>query len=223
MPGFQFAARFEPCADITGDFFVFISLPGGKVGMALGDVSGHGVQAGLIMSMAKKTIEIYAAQDLGPADTLSRVNDALVADLGGRMFISMVYGVLDPTENVITWARAGHNPGLRYNVISEQANEIRPRGMVVGMKSGAQFRQSMDEEVTRLESGDVFLLYTDGITETMNLQHEEFGTSRLADVLKQFASDGPDMVVDQIMERMRHFRGPRPAADDATMVALLVE
>ena len=223
MPGFQFAARFEPCADITGDFFVFITLPNGKVGMALGDVSGHGVQAGLIMSMAKKTIEIYAAQDMGPADTLSRVNDALVADLGGRMFISMVYGVLDPSENIITWARAGHNPGLRYNVVSELANEIRPRGMVVGMKSGAQFRQSMDEEITRLESGDVFLLYTDGITETMNLQHEEFGPERLADVLKQFAGDGPDVVVDQIMERMRHFRGPRPAADDATMVALLVE
>ena len=223
VPGFQFATRFEACADITGDFFVFINLPDGRTGLALGDVSGHGVQAGLIMSMAKNTLEIYAEQGLGPADTLARVNDALVADLGGKMFISMVYGILDPQENIITWARAGHNPGLHFNLLSENLVEIKPRGMVVGMKSGAIFRQSLEEETTRLEAGDVFLLYTDGITETMNLQHDEFGTERLGEILKQFAGDGPEKVVEQIMERLRHFRGPRPAADDATMVALLVE
>ncbi len=223
IPGFQIAARFEACTDITGDFFVFIPLPDGCVGFALGDVSGHGMQAGLIMSMAKKTIEIYAAQALGPADTLARVNDALVADLGGKMFISMVYAVLDPNESTITWARAGHNPALHFNLVSEKAGEIKPKGMVVGMKSGAIFRQSLEEEVTFIEAGDVFLLYTDGITETMNLQNEEFGPERLADVVKQFAGDGPEILVDQIMDRIRHYRGPRPPSDDATMVAMLVE
>ncbi len=223
IPGFRIATRFEACEDITGDFFVFIPLEDGRTGFALGDVSGHGVQAGLIMSMAKKTLEIYAAQGHGPADTLARVNDALVSDLGGKMFISMFYAVLDPTANTITWARAGHNPGLGYNPTSDRASEIKPRGMVVGMKSGAIFRQSLEEEITRLESGDLFLLYTDGITETMNMQGDEFGTDRLSDILRQFSVDGPEAVVEQIMDRLRHFRGPRPAADDATMVALLVE
>ncbi len=223
MEGFQFACRYEACSDITGDFYVFIQLPDDKVGIALGDVSGHGVQAGLIMSMARKTLEIYAGQGFGPADTLSRVNDALVADLGGKMFVSMVYGVLDPAAATITWARAGHNPTLRYNVISEALTEVKPKGMVVGMKSGPLFRTSMEEEVTKLEAGDVFLLYTDGVTETMNRQQEEFGPERLADILAQFAADGPDTVVDQVMSRMRHFRGTQPASDDATMVALLVE
>ena len=223
VPGFQIASRFEACTDITGDFFVFIPLPQGCIGFAIGDVSGHGVQAGLIMSMAKKTLEIYAAQGMGPADTLARVNDALVPDLGGKMFISMCYAVMDPNEGTITWARAGHNPAMHYNLVSEKAGEIRPKGMVVGMKSGAIFRQSLEEEVTHIEPGDVFLLYTDGITETMNLQHEEFGAERLTDIVKQFSGDGPDVMVDQIMDRIRHFRGPRPPADDATMVAMLVE
>ncbi len=223
MEGFQFACRYEACSDITGDFYVFIQLPDNKVGIALGDVSGHGVQAGLVMSMARKTLEIYAGQGFGPADTLSRVNNALVADLGGKMFVSMIYGVLDPAEATITWARAGHNPVLRYNVISEESTEVKPKGMVVGMKAGPLFRASIDEEVSQLEAGDVFLLYTDGITETMNLQQEEFGPERLNEVLRQFASDGPETLVDQIMGRMRHFRGPQPASDDATMVALLVE
>jgi sigma-B regulation protein RsbU (phosphoserine phosphatase) len=223
VPGFQIVSRFEACTDITGDFFVFIPLPKGCIGFAIGDVSGHGVQAGLIMSMAKKTLEIYAAQGMGPADTLARVNDALVPDLGGKMFISMCYALMDPNEGTITWARAGHNPAMRYNLVSEKADEIRPKGMVVGMKSGAIFRQSLEEEVTQIEPGDVFLLYTDGITETMNLQHEEFGAERLADIVKQFSGDGPEVMVDQIMDRIRHFRGPRPPADDATIVAMLVE
>ena len=223
VPGYQFATCFEPCTDISGDFFVFIKIPGERIGIALGDVSGHGVQAGLIMSMAKKTLEIYAAQGLGPAETLSRVNDALVADLGGKMFISMVYGVLDPAEQTLVWARAGHNPTLRYNIKSATTNEIKPRGMVVGMKSGAIFRNSLDEETTYVQSGDTFLLYTDGITETMNLQHDEFGAERLTEVVIQSAEEGPTRVVAQVMERLRHFRGPRPPADDATMVAILVE
>ncbi len=223
VPGYQFATCFEPCTDISGDFFVFIKIPGERIGIALGDVSGHGVQAGLIMSMAKKTLEIYAAQGLGPAETLSRVNDALVADLGGKMFISVVYGVLDPAQRTLTWARAGHNPTLRYNITSATSNEIRPRGMVVGMKSGTVFLNSLDEEITYVQAGDIFLLYTDGITETMNLQNEEFGPGRLAEVVTQCAVHGPSRVVTQVMERLRHFRGPRPPADDATMVAILVE
>jgi phosphoserine phosphatase RsbU/P len=131
--------------------------------------------------------------------------------------------VLDPATRTITWSRAGHNPSLRFNRSTGQVSEIRPRGMVVGMKSGQIFRDSLEEETTHLESGDVLLLYTDGITETMNLQNEEFGPERLSQILIQFADQGPDVVLEQIMERMRHFRGPRPAADDATMVALLVE
>jgi hypothetical protein len=223
IPGFKCAAAFEPCSDISGDFYQFIRLPDGRIGFALGDVSGHGVQAGLIMSMAKKTFEIYASTGLNPADTLSKVNDALHRDLGGRLFISMVYALLDPTARTLTWARAGHNPSLRFNRKADEVEEIRPPGMVVGMKSGAMFRQSIQEQVTTLQNGDIFVLYTDGITETMNLQNEEFGPERLVDVVKKFIDAGPDALIDRIMEIIRHFRGPRPPADDSTIVILAVD
>ena len=223
IPGFRCAAAFEPCSDISGDFYQFIRLPDGRIGFALGDVSGHGVQAGLIMSMAKKTFEIYASTGLSPADTLSKVNDALHRDLGGRLFISMVYALLDPSARTITWARAGHNPSLRFNRKAGEVEEIRPPGMVVGMKSGPMFRQSIQEQVTDLQAGDLFILYTDGITETMNLQNEEFGPERLIDVVKKFIDAGPDAVIDRIMEIIRHFRGPRPPADDSTILVLSVD
>jgi serine phosphatase RsbU (regulator of sigma subunit) len=223
VAGFKFAACFEACTDISGDFYQYIRLPDGRVGFAMGDVSGHGVQAGLIMSMAKKTFEIYASMGLSPADTLSRVNDAIARDLGGKLFISMVYALLDPTERKITWARAGHTPSLRYNPDDDKIEEIKPPGMVVGMKTGPMFRNSLQEQVTTVRSGDVLLLYTDGITETMNLQQEEFDTERLIDVMRRFSKEGADVLVNRIMEILRHFRGPQPPADDSTLMVITVD
>ena len=223
VAGFHFAACYEACTDISGDFYQYIRLPDGRVGFAMGDVSGHGVQAGLIMSMAKKTFEIYASMGLSPAETLSRVNDAIARDLGGKLFVSMVYALLDPTTRTITWARAGHTPSLRYNADDDKVEEIKPPGMVVGMKTGPMFRNSIQEQVTTVRSGDVILLYTDGITETMNLQQEEFGTERLVEVMRRFGSQGAEALVTRIMEIIRHFRGPQPPADDSTLLVLTVD
>lgn len=221
LPGLRFAVKFEPCADISGDFYEFMTLSDGRVGFALGDVSGHGVQAGLIMSMAKKTLEIYAGTGLQPADTLAKVNDSLHRDLGGKMFVSMVYAILDPDQRTITWARAGHNPPLRL-AADGTISEIKPSGMVVGMKAGGIYRKAMAEEVTPLASGDTFLLFTDGVVEAMNLQQEEFGDERLQEVLRRYASEGPDSLVERIVDLVRHFRGPQNRADDLTVLALTV-
>lgn len=223
VAGFNIAARFDACTGVSGDFYACVPLANGDLGLALGDVSGHGVQAGLVMTMARKALEIYARQGGSPAEVLAQVNDAIADDLGGRMFVTMVYGVLSPERRTITWVRAGHTPVLRFNPISGEMTEIKPRGMVVGMKSGPVFRQSLEEEVVRLEPGDMFLLYTDGIIEATNLQDEEFGYDRLAEVVRRFADEGPEAMVEQVMDRLRHFRGPRPRSDDTTLLALMVE
>lgn len=220
VPGFRFTSRFEACSDITGDFYEFIAFPDGRIGFALGDVSGHGMQAGLIMSMAKKTVEIFAGQGLSPVEMLAKVNDSLAKDLGGKMFVSMMYGVLDPTGGSIRWARAGHTPAIRFNRISGELDEVAPKGMVVGMKSGPGFRQLCEEQVTQVRQGDLFLLYTDGITEAMNPQGEEYGLDNLKELVRRFGPEGPDRLVDTIFERVRHFRGARPVSDDSTLVAL---
>jgi hypothetical protein len=222
IPGFALASRFEPSHDITGDFYTFIALENGDTAFALGDVSGHGMQAGLVMSMTKKTIEIYARQGGTPVEVLSKVNDALADDLAGKLFISLVYGIISPERQTITWARAGHTPVLRYNLHSKEQSEIAPAGMVVGMRAGAFFRQSIAEVAQRYAPGDVFLLYTDGIIETTNRDGEEFGPERLAEILRRHASEGPEALVTHVMDHMRHFRGSGPQADDTTLLALAV-
>ncbi len=222
LDGWFFATRFEACAEVSGDFYQFMELRGGRIGFAIGDVSGHGVQAGLIMSMAKKTLEIFASLDLGPADTLAKVNGALAKDLGGKHFVSMCYGVLDPAAATITWARAGHPPPLLLRA-SGGLEEVKPRGMVVGMKSGPIFRDVIAEETSTIAPGDLVLLYTDGITEAMNRIHEEFGDERLAEILHATAGLGPERLCTEIMDRVRGFRGGGAPSDDLTLVALARE
>ena len=222
VPGYTFATRYEPCDHVSGDFFSFIRLLDGRIGFAIGDVSGHGMQAGLVMSMAKKTLEIYGELIGDPAEVLAKVNDALAGDLGGKMFISMTYAILSPSDRTICWARAGHNPTLLINATTRQISEIRPPGMVVGMKGGQVFRDSIQVETTHLNPGDTFLLYTDGVTEMTNAQGEEFEMERLRAVLERHASDGPDALLTQVMDRIRHFRGTKPVGDDVTLLALAV-
>jgi hypothetical protein len=223
LPGYSFATRYEPCDHVSGDFFSFIRLLDGRLGFAIGDVSGHGMQAGLVMSMAKKTLEIYGELIGDPAEVLAKVNDALAGDLGGKMFVSMTYAILSPSERTIAWARAGHNPTLVRNIHEGDTREIKPPGMVVGMKAGQVFRDSLQVETTVLRSGDIFLLYTDGVTEMTNSQDEEFESDRLREIIERCGPDGPDALLTQIMDRVRHFRGSKPVADDITLLALAVE
>jgi sigma-B regulation protein RsbU (phosphoserine phosphatase) len=111
---------------------------------------------------------------------------------------------------------------LAINTGTRTITEISPPGMVVGMKAGQVFRDSLQVEVTHLRPGDTFLLYTDGVTETTNAQGEEFETERLSEVLERYAGDGPDALLTQVLDRIRHFRGTKPVGDDVALLALAV-
>jgi sigma-B regulation protein RsbU (phosphoserine phosphatase) len=140
------------------------------------------------------------------------------------MFVSLTYGILSPAERVVRWVRAGHNPTLRVT-IDGKVSEIQPSGMVLGMKAGQGFRDTLEVESTQVAPGDLFLLYTDGITEATNAQGEEFGIERLGEVLAlcRRGSPDPEKLVVEVMDRVRHFRGSTPIADDFTLLALAVE
>jgi hypothetical protein len=223
IEGFHFATRYEAAADVSGDFYEFIALPDGRIGFAMGDVSGHGMGAGLIMSMAKKVFSIYARMGESPQRVLAQMNDALVEDLGGKRFVSLTYAILDPDARTITWVRAGHNPTLTVNLNTGAFREIKPPGMVVGMKGGAIFANSLKTETTLLQSGDVFLVYTDGITETLNRQGDEYGPERLEQLLTDHADKDINHLLDRIMDSARQFRGGGVTDDDITLLGLSVD
>ena len=223
VAGYRFASRFESCSEVSGDFYEYISLPDNRIGFAQGDVSGHGIQAGLVMSMAKKVLAIHAKRGDDPVQVLSEVNDDLAEDLGGKMFVTITYGILDPTAGVVTWARAGHNPTLVYRAATGKIEEISPRGMVVGMKGGPLFAKATVNERTDLHPGDRMLIYTDGLTETMNRQDEEYGTERLNELLIQHGTLDLEQLLDRILDSVRGFRGGGEPQDDLTLLALGVD
>lgn len=223
LPGYRFATRYEPCSTVSGDFYEFIALADGRLGFAMGDVSGHGIQAALVMSMTKKTLAIYACDGDPPAQVLTAVNSAIAGDLNGRNFVTMTYAILDPAARTVTWARAGHDPAIWVNFPSRTCRDIMPPGMVVGMKTGELFANLLKEEVTPLQSGDLILLFTDGVTETMNRQGEEYGRDRLQEVLLQHGSGDLGTLLDRILDSIRTFRGRTQAKDDITILALAVD
>ena len=223
VEGFQIASKYESCDEVTGDFFEFIQLPEGKIGFAQGDVSGHGVQAGLVMSMAKKILAMNARHGQGPSDVLSSVNEELIHDLNGKTFVSMTYGILDTLHKKISWARAGHNPSILYNIHTKELRSLKPPGMVVGLRDTFLFRNTLREEEITLTSGDIFLVYTDGLTETANRQGEPFRQERLEDVIKAWGHLDVNVLLDRIMDSARSFRGGGPITDDITLVVIKVD
>lgn len=223
IEGFQFSTRYESCSEVSGDFYEFIQLPDGKIGFSQGDVSGHGMQAGLVMSMTKKILAMNARRGQSPTEVLSSVNEELIHDLNGKTFVSMTYGILDVYRKKINWARAGHNPSILYNIHTQELRSLKPPGMVAGLRDTFLFRNTLREEELQLNSGDIFLMYTDGLTETANRQNEPYRQEKLEEVIKAWGQLEVNSLLDRIMDSARSYRGGGAITDDITLLAIKVE
>lgn len=221
MPGLQCATRFEPHHEVSGDFYDFIPLGDGKLGVVQGDVSGHGVAAGMIMAMAKQTIRMLASTGASPQKVLSESNRWLCGAMAGK-FASASYLVLDIGRGELRFARAGHTPIVLVNPAAGIREILTPKGTALGIRDGAGFAASLDEVRRPLRPGDLLVLATDGILEAKDRAGEEFGIERLTDVAVQHAPAGPDAVVNRILDAARHFQGSAKLDDDAMAVAMAI-
>ncbi len=219
---YEFGVRYIPAADVSGDFYDFIDVRPGALGIVLGDVSGHGVEAGIVMGMAKMTVSIYGRQTEDPKEVLALVNKELYRWLDGKTFVSLSYGVLDTESGVFRFARAGQcrpillNPG--WHVPEPQV--VESRGLALGVDSGERFGQVIATiELTR-EPGDTFFQYTDGLVEAMNKDKEQFGEDRLEELIKRYARAPAQDQVDTIIEHLDDFTRIPEYEDDITMVVL---
>ena len=155
---------------------------------------------------------------------LTAVNDALTDDLGGNMFVTISYAILDPANRNIVWARGGHSPTIHFNAHTKELTEVPASGMIVGMKSGPLFGKTLKTATTQLRSGDLFLVYTDGVTETRNRQDEEYQIERLNDFITQHGGNvSVEELLDRLLDSIRSFRGGLPVDDDVTLLALAVD
>jgi sigma-B regulation protein RsbU (phosphoserine phosphatase) len=161
-----------------------------------------------------------AARNPSPADVLRKVNRQLYPDIKEDMFISMAYLILDHQRNDITLARAGHDAPLLYQQRSETVAPVKSPGMVVGIDSGSVFDRLTVDFAVSLERDDCLVLYTDGVTEALNTEGDEFGVDRLMQSVRSSAKDGAQAIVKKIIQEVRDFSGPAPQNDDMTLIAI---
>ncbi|MGL5017010.1 MAG: PP2C family protein-serine/threonine phosphatase [Luteolibacter sp.] len=220
VPGFRISGTNLPARMISGDYYDYIDLGDQKFGIAVADVSGKGVPAGLLMAMCRSVLRSVATGEWSPSLALAAVNRQLFPDIREDMFISMAYSILDATTGRLTLSRAGHEPALFFHKDTDQVEMLRSPGLALGIDSGAVFeRVTQDREVT-LKSGDCVLFYTDGVKEALDPLEEEFGTERMCEVFRQAAPLGAEAVLASMQDELKKFTGEGPQMDDITLVAI---
>jgi sigma-B regulation protein RsbU (phosphoserine phosphatase) len=220
IDGFQISGLNVPARQVSGDYFDYIQVDDERLGVAIADVSGKGVPASLIMAICRSVLRAEAARNPSPADVLRKVNRQLYPDIKEDMFISMAYLILDHERDGVTLARAGHDAPLLYKRQSQTVTPIKSPGMVVGIDSGNVFDRLTVDFAVPLERDDCLVLYTDGVTEALNSDGDEFGIDRMIQTVRASATDGAQTIVKMIIEDVRNFTGSFPQNDDITLIAI---
>jgi sigma-B regulation protein RsbU (phosphoserine phosphatase) len=220
VSGFEINGMNIPARQVSGDYFDYIKVDEERLGVAIADVSGKGVPASLIMAICRSVLRSQAIGNPSPADVLQKVNRQLYPDIKEDMFISMAYLVLDHAHNSVTLARAGHDAPMLYTQKTQIVTPLKTPGMVVGIDSGDVFDRLTKDVAVMIEPGDCILLYTDGITEALDNEGNEFGLERMMEAFRTSAKKGPQAIVSRLIDDLRNFVGSTPQNDDITLIAI---
>ena len=218
--GFEISGINVPARQVSGDYFDYIKVDEDRLGVAIADVSGKGVPASLIMAICRSVLRSQATGNPSPADVLQKVNRQIYPDIKEDMFISMAYVILDHVRNGVTLSRAGHDAPLLYKRKSQTVTPLKPPGMVVGIDSGSVFDRLTTDLAVRLERDDCLLLYTDGVTEALDAEGDEFGIERTIESVRASAMNGASAIVTRLIDDLRNFVGSQPQNDDITLIAI---
>ena len=213
------AARMCTATTMCGDFYDFIELPDGKIGLVMADVSGHGVPAAFFMAVARTSLRDVAALYTDPGICLAHTNEALCAQNPMDLFVTVFYCVLDPASGLLRYANGGHNPPyLRHADGSVEALDG-AGSLVLGVMPQVAF----PGHTVTLHPGDRVVLFTDGVTEACNSTDEAYGPDRLVALIGTDGGAAPAAVVDRICRSVTTFTGTVPQADDITVAVLAWE
>jgi sigma-B regulation protein RsbU (phosphoserine phosphatase) len=218
--GFEISGINIPARQVSGDYFDYIKVDDERLGVAIADVSGKGVPASLIMAICRSVLRSQATQNPSPADVLQKVNRQLYPDIKEDMFISMAYLILDHAHNGVILSRAGHDAPLLYKSSSQTVTPLKPPGMVLGIDSGNVFDRLTSDVAVPLERDDCLVLYTDGVTEAIDTEGDEFGVERVIQSLRASAMNGASAIVTRLIDDLRNFVGSHPQNDDITLIAI---
>jgi serine phosphatase RsbU (regulator of sigma subunit)/predicted ester cyclase len=215
LEGWQISPYYQPAREVGGDFYDFHLLPEGRLGLVVGDATGKGVPAALVMATTCGMLRLAAQSHSSPSQMLQGVNEVLFPNIPPNMFVTCFYAILDPHSGRLSYANAGHD--LPYLHRNGEAEELRARGMPLGLMS----KMSYEEKESTLHVGEAALLYSDGLVEAHDPEGEMFGFPRLRALLAKHSAEEERLVGDLLMEELYSFVGEGwEQEDDITLLTL---
>jgi serine phosphatase RsbU (regulator of sigma subunit) len=216
VEGWEISPRYQPAREVGGDFYDFHLLSEGRLGVVVGDATGKGVPAALVMSTTCGMLQVTAGalDSSSPGEVLSQVNETLLARIPQNMFVTCFYAILDPKSGTLRYANAGHDPPYLHR--DGNADQLKARGMPLGLMP----KMSYEEKETVLDAGEAALLYSDGLVEAHDPKGEMFGFPRLRDLVAEHAAREGSLG-DFLLRELYAFVGESwEQEDDITLLTL---
>jgi serine phosphatase RsbU (regulator of sigma subunit)/anti-sigma regulatory factor (Ser/Thr protein kinase) len=216
LPGWRVSGHYQPAHAVGGDFYDFLPLQGGRMGLFIGDVTDKGVPAALLMATTRSLLRSIARRVSSPGKVLQQVNEQLKKEIPPNMFVTCLYAILDPATGQMRMANAGHNLPYRSHPDNGRVAELRATGMPLGLMPGMTY----EEIETTISPGECILFYSDGLVEAHDPQGEMFGNPRLQALLANCAGDCPALI-QHLLAELETFTGRGwEQEDDVTLVTL---
>lgn len=213
LHSFSYAAK-----GVGGDYYDYTKLSDTKLGVILVDVAGKGVPASLVMVMIRSVWRIAAPTNPSPGDTIAIVNKSIAGDLTEERYATMFYLMYDEKTGEMTYTNAAHGPLLLYRAERDEFEELDADGLPVGIRANATY----ETKTTKLGKGDIAVLYTDGVTEAMDIQRNQFTLERVKDCIRRFRERDADAISNLIYKEITEFTGTAPQHDDQSLVIMKV-
>ncbi len=216
LPGWDFAAAWRPAREVSGDFYDFVPLDGGRLGVVIADVTDKGMPAALFMAHTRSVLRASITSRPTAADALTAANRLVTADSANGMFVTLCYAEIGSGSGQVTWVNAGHNPPVLYHARQRGFTELGRHGLPLGIDGEARYSQGTES----LEAGDFIVLYTDGLTEGLDSTGDEFGVERTRQAVRSLADATAGEILTGLMESHAAFLRTTAPSDDVTVVVL---
>ncbi|RMD97749.1 MAG: hypothetical protein D6814_08895, partial [Calditrichaeota bacterium] len=224
MPSLQIASICIPANEVGGDYFDFVQINEHKLGIIIGDVSGKGIPAAFYMTLTKGILKSLITENISPRQVLIKANELFYQNAKRGVFISLIYGIFDVREKTFTFVRAGHNPPIHWQQHNRQARFLMPTGIAIGLEAGDIFPSRIEERKVPFSPGDVFVFYTDGFSEAMDKNQQEFGEQRLVEVLTEAPKlENVHSMLEAFQNRVKVFSDSTLQHDDMTMIVVRIQ
>jgi serine phosphatase RsbU (regulator of sigma subunit) len=218
LPGWDLSVLLEPAHETSGDFYDFLPLPDGRLGLVIADVTDKGTGAALFMALSRSLWRTFAVSHPAEPDlVMVDTNRRILEDTHGGLYITLFYGILDPRGGSFSYCSAGHHPALLLRAQHGLLEQLKRTGMPLGVMEDATWERVS----VAIEPGDTLVLYTDGVTDAQDAQEEFFGLERLQDAVSRLKGNTADEIRDGIRREVRLFQGQEPQSDDLTLMVLV--